>query len=134
MYKRKLSGPLIDRIDLVINVPQIKYEKLIALDEKGSSLRIRQKVEEARKIQKERFAKEKILVNAEMEIQQIKKYCSIDLKDQTLLKKYVDSGKLSVRGYYRVLKVARTIADLENSEKILAHHLSEALMYRIRED
>ena len=69
-----------------------------------------------------------------MEIPEIKKYCQIDSKSGTLLRKYVDSGKLSARGYHRVLKVARTIADLENSEKILYNHLSEALMYRVREE
>jgi len=69
-----------------------------------------------------------------MEIPQIKKYCQIDSKSQNLLRNYVDSGKLSARGYHRVLKVARTIADLGNSENISFNHLSEALMYRIRED
>jgi len=134
MYKRKLSGPLMDRIDLFITVPQIKYEKLIEIDQENSSQKIREKVEKAREIQKERFLKEKIFVNGEMEIPQIKKYCLIDSQSQNLLKKYVDAGKLSVRGYHRVLKVARTIADLEQSEKILENHLSEALMYRLRED
>jgi len=69
-----------------------------------------------------------------MEIPQIKKYCQIDSRSESLLRNYVDSGKLSARGYHRVLKVARTIADLENSENILFNHLSEALMYRIREE
>jgi len=69
-----------------------------------------------------------------MQIPQIKKYCQTNSRSQNLLRKYVDSGKLSARGYHRVLKVARTIADLENSENILHHHLSEALMYRIREE
>lgn len=67
-------------------------------------------------------------------ISQIKKYCQIDLASQNLLRKYVDSGKLSARGYHRVLKVARTIADLSHSESILYDHLAEALMYRIREE
>ena len=69
-----------------------------------------------------------------MEIPQIKKHCQIDDQSGNLLRKYVDSGKLSARGYHRVLKLARTIADLDNSENILFNHLSEALMYRIRED
>lgn len=133
-YRRKLSGPLMDRIDLFIEVPQLKYEKLVAPDEENSSLRIREKVEKARQIQKERFENEKFLTNSEMEIPQIKKYCQINLKSQELLRNYVDSGKLSARGYHRVLKVARTIADLANSENILFNHLSEALMYRMREE
>lgn len=144
-YKRKLSGPLMDRIDLFIFVPQLKYEKLVAPDEEGCSLEIKKRVQVARQIQKERFQKDykssatlpfswTTITNSEMEIPQIKKYCQIDLKSGDLIRKYVDSGKLSARGYHRVLKVARTIADLEGSEKILYPHLSEALMYRIRED
>ncbi|MEK9178592.1 MAG: YifB family Mg chelatase-like AAA ATPase [Patescibacteria group bacterium] len=140
MYKRKLSGPLMDRIDIFINVPQIKYEKLVSADTQNSSARIKSAVEAARKIQQERFAflprNQEFgygLTNTEMTIPQIKKYCQVDSKSETILKKYVDSGKLSARGYHKVLKVARTIADLDNSENILFDHLSEALMYRIRE-
>ena len=134
MYRRKLSGPLMDRIDLFINVPPLKYEKLVAVDEENCSRKIRERVTTARHIQKERFKSDKILTNSEMEIPQIKKYCQIDSKSQNLLRNYVDSGKLSARGYHRVLKVARTIADLGNYENISFNHLSEALMYRIRED
>ena len=132
MYRRKLSGPLMDRIDLFITVPQLKYEKLAMADEENCSIKIRERVERAREIQKERFGKDK--TNSEMEIPQIKKYCQIDFKGQDLLRKYVDSGQLSARGYHRVLKVARTIADLENSVNILYSHLSEALSYRLREE
>jgi len=132
MYRRKLSGPLMDRIDLFISVPQLKYEKLAMADEENCSAKIRKKVKEARKIQRERFSSGK--TNSEMEIPQIKKYCQIDLAGQNLLRNAVDSGKLSARGYHRILKVARTIADLENSEKILLIHLSEALSYRLREE
>ena len=132
MYRRKLSGPLMDRIDLFINVPQLKYEKLVSADEENSSLKIRNNVEGARKIQKERFQGDK--TNSEMKIPEIKKYCRTDSGSGNLLRKYVDSGKLSARGYHRVLKVARTIADLANSENVSFNHLSEALMYRIRED
>jgi len=132
MYQRKLSGPLMDRIDLFINVPALKYEKLAEPDEENYSAKIREEVEKARKIQRERFSSDK--TNSAMEISQIKKYCQIDLASKNLLRKYVDSGKLSARGYHRVLKVARTIADLENSEKISLDHLSEALTYRLREE
>jgi magnesium chelatase family protein len=134
MYKRKLSGPLMDRIDLFIEVPPLKYDKLVAQDDEDSSEKMREKIEKAYKIQKERFKEERISANSEMTIPQIKKYCQIDLKSQGLLRKYVDSGKLSARGYHRVLKVARTIADLESSEMISFDHLAEALMYRVRED
>lgn len=134
MYRRKLSGPLMDRMDLFINVPALKYEKLTAENNEFSSEKIREKIEGARQIQKERFKEEKILTNSEMNIPQIKKYCKIDLKSQDLLRKYVNSGKLSARGYHRVLKVARTIADLDSSANILFEHLAEALMYRTKEE
>ena len=130
-YKRKLSGPLMDRIDLFIEVPRLKYEKLIK-EKEDNTPQIRKRVERARQIQKQRFKKE--MTNSEMDLLQIKKYCQIPPSSQTLLRKYVDSGKLSARGFHRVLKVARTIADLEESEKILPDHLSEALMYRIKEE
>ena len=130
-YRRKLSGPLMDRIDLFIEVPRLKYEKLIK-EKEDNTPQIRKRVERARQIQKQRFKKE--MTNSEMDLLQIKKYCQIPPSSQTLLRKYVDSGKLSARGFHRVLKVARTIADLEESEKILPDHLSEALMYRIKEE
>lgn len=133
MYRRKLSGPLMDRLDLFIEVPAIKYEKLTSNSEENQSSKMRQRIEKARQVQKERFANDKILTNSEMNIPEIKKYCQHDLHAQGLLKKYVDSGKLSARGYHRVLKVARTIADLASSENISQQHIAEALMYRIKE-
>ncbi|KPJ71238.1 hypothetical protein AMJ50_02845 [Parcubacteria bacterium DG_74_3] len=133
-YRRKLSGPLVDRIDLFISVPPVKYEKLAAPNLECLSSKIRNKVKKTRKLQKQRFQDEKIFTNSEMQIPQIKKHCQVDSKSQGLLRKYVDSGRLSARGYHRVLKVARTIADLENSEKILFDHLAEALSYRLREE
>jgi len=138
MYRRKLSGPLIDRIDLLINVPALKYEKLAAPELENSSAKIRERVEKAHQIQKKRSTPSDNkhltgLANSEMEIPQIKKHCQVDLKSQNLLRNYVDSGRLSARGYHRVLKVARTIADLDYSENISFNHLSEALMYRVRE-
>ncbi|OQX01070.1 hypothetical protein BWK69_00085 [Candidatus Parcubacteria bacterium A4] len=133
-YKRKLSGPLMDRIDIFIPVPAVKYEKLVSLDEENSSFNVRKRVEKARKIQEERFKDEKISINSEMEISQIKKYCQVDMASKNLLRKYVDSGKLSARGYFRVLKTARTVADLDDSKNILYQHLSETLTYRIRDE
>jgi len=134
MYRRKLSGPLIDRIDIFIDVPNLTFEKLTSMDEDNSSEKIKERVESARRIQMERFKEDKILINSEMQIPQIKKYCQIEPRSQGVLKQYVDSGKLSARGYHRVLKIARTIADLANSEKISCDNMSEALMYRVRED
>ena len=134
MYQRKLSGPLMDRIDLFINVPKVKFEKLIAPDVESSSENIKRRVIVAREIQRERFKNERIFTNSEMQVPQIKKYCQVDSNSENLLKKYVDSGKLTARGYHKVLKLARTISDLEGSGKINFDHVSEALMYRLRED
>jgi magnesium chelatase family protein len=133
-YKRKLSGPLMDRIDIFCWVPSLKYEELISPDEENRIQHTRKRVQRAREIQKERFEKEGILTNSEMKIPQIKKYCQIDSTSQNILRKYVDTGKLSARGYHRVLKVARTIADLEGREKILTQDVTEALSYRLREN
>jgi len=161
MYRRKMSGPLMDRIDLSIEVPAVKYEKLTADSAENQSNIIRDKIEEAREKQKQRFTQSNnfaegeitakryltgltddpsvnsgrvLLTNSEMNIPEIKKYCGHDEKSQDLLKKYVNSGKLSARGYHRILKVARTIADLADSDKIQYEHVAEALMYRIREN
>jgi magnesium chelatase family protein len=126
-----------DRVDLFIQVPQIKYEKLVSSDDQNFSQKIRERVERARKIQRERFSNKGFaarVTNSEMEIPQIKRYCQIDSRSQNLLRNCVDSGNLSARGYHRVLKVARTIADLDDSENILYDHLAEAIMYRVKEE
>jgi len=133
MYKRKLSGPLMDRMDIFIEVPAVKYEKLAAESSENQSEALRDKIEKARNTQKERFKNDKILVNSEMNIPEIKRYCQHEEKSQNLLKRYVDSGKLSARGYHRVLKVARTIADLAENENIKYDHIAEALMYRLKD-
>lgn len=130
-YKRKLSGPLMDRIDLFVEVPPLKYEKLVEKEDTFYVEKIKERVEKAREIQKERFKKEK--TNSEMSLSEIKKFCEIDSRSQTILKKLIDSGRLSARGYHKVLKVARTIADLEEKEKISSENIAEALMFRLKE-
>lgn len=129
-YRRKLSGPLMDRIDLFCWVGAVKYEDLVAPQQNKETQKIQEKVKQARFRQRERFKKEPIFTNSEMGLKQIKEFCHIDNHSQAFLKKYVNKGKLSARGYHRVLKVARTIADLENSSKILSTHIQEALSYR----
>lgn len=148
-YRRKLTGPLIDRLDLFAHVGRVESETLLSEGGPGRSQESRQKIQRARQIQKERFCSsspagarphhfsEKTgrgLTNSEMDISQIKKYCELDSPSQTLLRKAVESGKLSGRGYHRVLKLARTIADLDGREKISFDNLSEALNYRVQEE
>lgn len=133
-YRRKLSGPIMDRIDIFIEVPQVKYEELASPDAEKLSRQILERVTAARVLQKERFKNGGIFTNAEMHISHMKKFCQVDPASQTLLKNAVDKGNLSARGYHRVLKTARTIADLDQSEKILATHVQEALAYRRREE
>jgi magnesium chelatase family protein len=132
-YKRRISGPILDRIDLHINVPAVETEKIIGTVEKGeSSLNIREKVMKARKIQGERFENQGIFCNGRMKNKQVKEYCRLDVQGVRLLRLAMDKFDLSARAYFRVLKVARTIADLDGSADILASHLGEALQYRER--
>lgn len=133
-YKRKISGPLMDRIDLHIEVPAVKYDKL-AGDKMGeSSENVKNRVCQARNKQTERFKNENINTNSEMNLQQLKKYCQLDEESQQILKTAVSNLHLSARAYHRILKISRTIADLAVSETINAAHLAEALQYRPREE
>jgi len=134
-YQRKISAPLLDRIDLYLEVPAVSYEKLASQDLAESSEIIRQRVTKARNIQQKRFAKEKdIIINAEMNPRQIKKHCPLNQENQDLLKRAMFNLRLSARAYHRVIKLARTIADLESSENIQSNHLAEALQYRPRRE
>ncbi len=129
-YQKKLSGPLLDRIDLHVDVPRVKFEKLDAPISAESSESVRRKVQAARDIQLDRFAKLKIHANSEMSSEQTKKFCALDEPTKKLLEQAVTHFQLSARAYYRILKLARTIADLENSEKIKTNFVAEALQYR----
>lgn len=129
-YQKKLSGPLLDRIDLHIDVPRLSFEKLADLTPGESSSKIRLLVESARELQKERFKNTKITANSEMGSDLVKKFCSVDGATAELLKQAVAHFKLSARGYYRILKIARTIADLAGSTSITSAHVAESLQYR----
>jgi magnesium chelatase family protein len=129
-YQQKISGPLLDRIDLHVEVPQLKYEKLSSEKIAEESESIRKRVEGAREIQRRRFRK----VNSEMTIPEIKKYCGTDSVGESLLRNAVDKMNLSGRGYHRILKLARTIADLAEEKNILKNHIAEALQYRQKEE
>ncbi|MCX6745560.1 MAG: YifB family Mg chelatase-like AAA ATPase, partial [Candidatus Parcubacteria bacterium] len=129
-YQQKISGPIIDRIDLHVEVPRLSFEKLTTQKVAESSAKIRERIEKARQIQRARFQALPILDNGEMRSQDIKEFCQVDNQSQELLKNAVNQFHLSARSYHRVLKLARTIADLENCDKIKTQHLAEALQYR----
>lgn len=131
-YQKKISGPLLDRIDLHVEVPRIKYDKLMSEKSGPSSEEIRNKVEAARGIQIARFQGKEILFNAEMSNQAIEQYCQIDKKGKQLIRNAVNQLNISARGYHRLLKVSRTIADLDQSEAIATEHIAEALQYRLK--
>jgi len=133
-YSRKISGPLKDRIDIHIEVPRVKYEKLESDEISETSKSIRKRISEARKLQKERFDGSKPLTNSEMTQKELKNFCALDENSKELIKQAVNQMKLSARSYYKILKVARTIADLEGAEEISQNHLAESLQYRPREN
>ena len=131
-YLSKLSGPLLDRIDLHIDVPRLTSKELIdTSSHEESSISIRKRVMSARKIQAERYKDEGILTNSELTAKLIKKYCQIDNESASLMKVAIAKYQLSGRSYDRILKIARTIADLDCSENIKQSHLMQALQYRM---
>jgi magnesium chelatase family protein len=130
-YMAKISGPLLDRIDIHIEVPAVKYKELSSDAKSENSISIRERVIAARKIQLKRFANlKKIYSNGDMATKEIRQFCSLDSAGSELLKMAMTKLGLSARAYDRILKVSRTIADLERFENILPQHLSEAIQYR----
>jgi len=129
-YRSRISGPLMDRIDIQIEVPSVKYKELSAEHGGEPSDNIRERVNKCRKTQYERFKRTKTKNNAQMTPKQITKYCAVDEEGHRLLENVVDKLGMSARAHARILKVSRTIADLEESENIKPHHLSEAIQYR----
>ncbi|MEK7213454.1 MAG: YifB family Mg chelatase-like AAA ATPase [Patescibacteria group bacterium] len=131
-YKKKISGPLLDRIDLHVEVPRVKFEKLSANDLAEPSVKIRERVEAARAIQNKRFKNLPIQTNSEMRNAEIREFCKLDGPTLDLLRAAVAQMHLSARGYNRLLKLARTIADLSQIEDIKLEHVAEALQYRAK--
>lgn len=130
-YKSRLSGPLLDRIDLIIEVPRLTTEELMSTNtEAEPSAKIRERVIKARKLQANRYQKEGILTNSELSAKMIKKYCVLDEKSEQILKMAAQKYQLSGRKYNRILKIARTIADLSGSQDIKLEHITQALQYR----
>lgn len=129
-YQKKISGPLMDRIDLQIEVPAVKYSDLLSKEEKEGSKAIKERVLKARKIQYERYKEESITTNSQLTTPLIEKYIRISESGKKLLEQAFDKLALSARGYTKIVKVARTIADLENCEEIDNKHIAEAIGYR----
>lgn len=129
-YLSKISGPLLDRIDLQIEVSRVPYQKLDSNKKEETSEEIRKRVNKARKIQLERYKGQEIFSNSELPPALIEKYCKLDSKSKKILEDAFEKLGLSARAYGRILKVARTIADLDNSRDIKTQHLAEAIQYR----
>jgi magnesium chelatase family protein len=133
-YRRKISGPILDRMDIHVTVARMEYEKLTSDATGESSRQIRERVEKARRAQRKRFGKSKCLLNSDMANLQIKRFCDLNNHSKSLMKNAVNQYHLSARSYFRILKVARTVADLRGGENISQEDLAEAIQYRIKED
>lgn len=137
-YQKRVSGPLLDRIDIHIQVPRIEFEKLSDSRMGEPSFKVRERVEKARILQRLRFQKDGsangLSCNAEMRPAEVRKYCKLDEQGAQLMKSAMTQLQLSARAYHRILKLARTIADLADNQEINSLHLAEALQYRPRLD
>ncbi len=131
-YQRRLSGPLLDRIDIHVEVPRVDYEKLADRRDVERSAAIRARVQQAREVQARRFAGTKLTCNAEMGPAEVRAFCEVEASGQSLLKAAMQQLQLSARAFHRILKLARTIADLAGAETIGVNHLAEAIQYRPR--
>lgn len=129
-YQKRISGPLLDRIDIHIEVPRVDYDKLSSDRLGETSAAIRARVQAARQRQTERFAGTDIVCNADMRVAEVRKFCKLDETGSSLVRAAMSQLNLSARAYHRILKLARTIADLAGSDNIQTTHLAEALQYR----
>ena len=129
-YLSKISGPLLDRIDIQVEVSAVKYKQLEQENKEETSKQIKERVNNARKIQRERYRKEGIYSNSELSPKMLNKYCSLRDKEKNLLEQAFNNLGLSARAHGRILKVARTIADLDSKENIEISHIAEAIQYR----
>lgn len=129
-YMSKISGPLLDRIDIHIEVSPVKYDKLNDVSKGETSAVIKQRVDRARKIQEDRYKDYKIFSNSELTPKMLDEFCKLDEESKNIMEKAFQKLGLSARAYGRILKVSRTIADLEGSENIKKEHITEAIQYR----
>jgi len=131
-YQKKISGPLLDRIDIHLEVPRLNFEKLNTVGEVESSRAVRRRVEQIRLLQERRFADSPTLTNSEMSTGEIARFCTLDDQGTAIIRHAVNKLNLSPRSYHRLLKISRTIADLDKQKDIQSHHLTECLQYRLR--
>ena len=129
-YLSRISGPLLDRFDLHVEVPPVEYEQLSSRTAAESSAEIRKRVNRARELQRERYKGTAILTNADLPPSLLRRYCALTDEASGLMKTAFERLELSARAYDRILKVARTIADLDGSETLQNRHLAEAIQYR----
>ncbi len=131
-YQRRISGPLMDRMDVFVEVPSVEYEKLVDSNQGEGSASVQKRVEAARAVQRVRFQGVSMASNAEMGPAEVWEFCQVDEGAKGLLQAVMNQLNLSARAFHRVLKLSRTIADLAGSESINIAHLAEALQYRPR--
>lgn len=129
-YMGKVSGPILDRIDLCVELQPVDYASLQTGKKGESSADIRSRVEQARQIQKERFRGTDYRFNGDIEVAAMERYCALQPEEQKCMERLYHSLQLSARAYHRILRVARTIADLDGAERIETGHLMEAAFYR----
>lgn len=129
-YIHKISGPMLDRIDMHIEVKPVEYEKIAQSNKPETSEKIKERVDKARQIQLERYHGMEILCNAELDSAGLDKFCKLDSKSHEIMEKAFKKFRLSARAHDKILKISRTIADLDNSKDIQYKHIAEAIQYR----